>query len=276
MRTLLRGTALLLVGIVTLMACEIEDSGWPYKPVDPRCPYAVHTVLADDEDYRGGSWEPGPLLAEVSAAGVLCVTANAGMAQETLDLVSRWSSTMLQHRPDIVKFFRATGEFVVLKAPDELWCDDFDLDFFKTRWADWCDKVSFTGLAGFYSLFIACPEEYLFLCVHEIAHAVYDGSNPEGFFREGGGGTGHEARDRVIQRFAEPDVAVLWAGDYALENAKEFFAEMTAIYFCAGSEEPTTKPRRNHGINCADELQTYDPDSYDVIHAIYRGSADLR
>ena len=270
------GTALVGIVIATLMACEIEDSGWPYKPADPRCPYAVHTALADDEDYHGGSWEPGPLLAKVSAAGVLCVTANAGMAQETLDRVSRWSSTMLQHRPDIAKFFRATGEFVVLKAPDELWCDDFDLDYFKTRWADWCDKVSFTDRAGFYSLFIACPEEYLFLCVHEIAHAVYYGSNPEGFFREGGGGTGHEARDRVIQRFAEPDVAVLWAGDYALKNPEEFFAEMSAIYFCAGSDAPTTKPRRNHGINCAHELRAYDPATYEVVHAIYRGSADLR
>ena len=269
MRALLRGTALVGLVIATLMACEIEDSGWPYEPADPRCPYAVHTVLADDEDYYGGSWEPGPLLAKVSAAGVLCVTANGGMAQKTLDRVSRWSSTMLQHRRDIADFLIFAADFIVLKAPDERWCDDFDLDYFKTRWADWCDKVSFTERGGFYSLFIGCSEEYLLLCVHEIAHAVYFGAHL-------GNHLGYEGQDWVIRRFAEPDVAVLWAGDYALENANEFFAEMTAIYFCAGSEEPTTKPRRNHGINCAHELRAYDPATYEIIHAIYRGSADLR
>ena len=54
------------------------------------------------------------------------------------------------------------------------------------------------------------------------------------------------------------------------ENDGEFFAEMTAAYFCVPTE--ATYPV----LHCAGELQAYDPATYEVIHAIYRGSTDLR
>ena len=48
------------------------------------------------------------------------------------------------------------------------------------------------------------------------------------------------------------------------------FAEMSGMYFCV----PTGQTRPI--LHCASELQAYDPETYEMVHAIYRGSADLR
>lgn len=66
----------------------------------------------------------------------------------------------------------------------------------------------------------------------------------------------------------------LWETDYALENADEFFAEMSQSYFCANPAVPSFLHTR--GINCADELEAYDPETFALIDQIYRGPADLR
>ena len=45
---------------------------------------------------------------------------------------------------------------------------------------------------------------------------------------------------------------------------------MTAIYFCVPTA--ATIPV----LHCASALREYDPKTCEVVHAIYRGSADLR
>ena len=74
--------------------------------------------------------------------------------------------------------------------------------------------------------------------------------------------------DELLERWGAYAAKQFSAGSRS--SAREFFAEMTAIYFC--SSEGVTFP----SINCADDLQAYDPATYEVVHAIYRGSADLR
>ena len=99
--------------------------------------------------------------------------ANAGVTPQALDRVSRMSSDMLAHRRDIVGFLQWAGEFVVLNAHDEEWCEDFDMDCFDSRLSDpLCRGVRFYPPRGFYDFFIACPEDVLHGCVHEIGYAV--------------------------------------------------------------------------------------------------------
>ena len=87
--------------------------------------------------------------------------ANAGVTPQALDRVSRMSSDMLAHRRDIVGFLQWAGEFVVLNAHDEEWCEDFDMDCFDSRLSDsLCRGVRFYPPRGFYDFFIACPKTF--------------------------------------------------------------------------------------------------------------------
>ena len=235
---------------------------------DDRCPYSIGM------SYDGtGLMYPVMLLDRVSAAGTLCATATTNVSQAALDRVSRMSTKMVQHRPDLQRSLApreprpgsSFGDFILLYAEsEEAWCDPPAFPEFYMNGLGWCDRLRFSLPLGTYALpIILCPENNLRVCIHEIAHAVYFHSAcscPEGAYNH---------REPVIERFNEPDVAVLWSG-YALENSGEFFAEMTAAYFCVPTE--ATSPV----LYCADELQAYDPATYEVIHAIYRGSADLR
>ncbi len=81
-------------------------------------------------------------------------------------------------------------------------------------------------------------------------------------------------RSRIQDRYEAAKSEGIWAGDFAMENADEFFAEMSQTYFCANPEVPSFL--HTHGINCADELSDYDPVTYALIDDIYRGTADLR
>ena len=236
----------------------------PKPLLDPRCPYNVYMA-----DGGSGSTYPRRLLTQVSAVGTLCATANAGVSPTVLDKVSRMSSSMLQHRPDLVARGLATppgtqysgGDIIVLYSEDEDWCNDFP-DIYADQFG--CATVFFPPAGGYYpGGIIMCPENDLSVCVHEIAHAIYFALIFSAY------GEVVNGREPVIDRFAEPDVANLWSG-YALKNHWEFFAEMSAIYFCVGTGQ--TSPN----IQCADALRAYDPKTYEVIHGIYRGSADLR
>ena len=181
------------------------------------------------------------------------------------------STAMLQHRRDLVEWSLATpahhqgagGDVIVLYREHESWCSDFPSIYVD----QYCGGPVRFAVGIYAKPIILCPENNLAVCVHEIAHAVYfaaDRSTRVFPWDE----TLNERRP-VIDRFAESDIKDLWDG-YALENENEFFAEMTSIYFCVGSS--STKP----DLHCAEALKEYDPATYEVIHGIYRGSADLR
>ncbi len=185
------------------------------------------------------------------------------------------STAMLQHRRDLVEWDIARpnhysspgGDIIVLfsEQDESGFCSGVFPRIFEDQF---CNFLFFVG-SGIYSKpIILCPEADLGVCVHEIAHAVYYAAN-----RTHSGGTPDPSRNErqpVIDRFAEPDVADLWSG-YAMESHWEFFAEMSTIYFCVPGGSLTLPVK-----HCASELREYDPATYEVIHAIYRGSTDLR
>ena len=237
----------------------------PLLGADPRCPYPV--MMADG---GRGDLHARDLLEQVSTAGTLCATANAAVSGAALDRVSRASTAMLRHRPDLLRFGLAPsspgkikdGHIILLYAESER---DF-CNFFPQIYTDLLCELPTLATAFYVTPIIFCPEEDFDICIHEIAHAVHSviGIHFEGFPEQL-----PDQKGLVIERFVEPDVAELWSG-YALTNHREFFAEMSAIYFCVGTG--ATFPT----LHCADELQAYDPETYEVVHAIYRGSADLR
>ena len=233
---------------------------------DERCPYNVKMAHG-----ASGALYPQRLLAQVSAVGTLCSTGTHRVSPAALDKVSRMSTAMLQHRPDLVGYTLAPslytkpqgGDVIVLYAEDDDWCTSY-----PQIYTDYlCRRLTFQGGGKYFTPIILCPENELRVCVHEIAHAIYYAANragsvypPDYTLNE---------RQPVIDRFAEPDVVELWRG-YALENDWEFFAEMSAMYFC------TPTDRTNPAIVCGDQLQEYDPKTYAVLDAIYRGWSDLR
>jgi len=87
-------------------------------------------------------------------------------------------------------------------------------------------------------------------------------------------GLSGQERSQIQSRFSVPEIQTLWSGDFALTNDNEFFAEMSQAYFCANPE--ISSFNHTQGVNCASELQAHDPVTYDLIHSIYGGSADLR
>ena len=238
--------------------CIVNEDGTGFAPncvaepvLDSRCPYGFRI----------------PLLDQVSDVGTLCATANYEVSRVSLNRVSRMSHAMLKRNSALVSrmapvlYENRIGGFFILLYAGQFWCDDGLPDVYASRLS--CGRVSFGGGGMFARPIILCPESDLAICVHEIAHAVYFAlsyldDDPD-----------VNNQDPIVERFAGLDIEDLWSG-YATTDVEEFFAEMTAIYFCsnAGATFPA--------INCAHELREYDPATYEVVHAIYRGSADLR
>lgn len=224
-----------------------------------------------------------PLIEKVSNTGTLCATGSHHVSQKFLDKVSRISSIMLQHRQDLVENMMTVHPLPdeppildiigsispVIFVYQESWCSELPEIVVHV----YCQREGlFFEPAGIYLYWngaIICPEDDFSTCVHEIAHSV-DFSH-----RLSGGDWQGDYFSKTLQyHFESAEVQYLWDGTYALTDVREFFAEMSSIYFCV----PTgyTTARNGQEVRCADELRRYDPKTYEIIHSVYRGSADLR
>ncbi len=217
-----------------------------------------------------------PLMEQVSTVGPVCVTGSSRVPQQALDEAGRMLEIMLSNRGDVGNQLRSVGALTAVFARSENVCD---LPYF----ADLVGSASCQAEGGLGGVpgrpATACSEKNLLkqsddpfgrgsraggenVCVHELAHTIMNVGLSSG------------ERSQIQSRFNAPDTKALWRGDFALENADEFFAEMTQAYFCANPEVPSFL--HTHGINCAEELRDYDRATYDLIHEILRGAADLR
>ena len=154
------------------------------------------------------------------------------------------------------------ADLIMLYDPDETLCSDPIPE--RHREIIGCGGPPTFAIGWYARPLIVCPDDKLAVCVHEIAHAIFAALRFTSYW------DGDHGEPAVKRRFSASEVRNLWTG-YALENEDEFFAEMSAIYFCVGSVA-TTRPK----LHCADELKRHDPFTYEVIHGVYRGSADLR
>jgi hypothetical protein len=218
-----------------------------------------------------------PLMSLVAATSALYATGSQAVPPLALQEVGVMMAEMLRNRGNIAERLRTAGAVSAVFARTEDVCD---LDYFADLDGTQICSSAVGGLGGVPGRpATACSEKNILkepddpfgretridgenVCVHELAHTIMNVGLTE------------EDRARIRVRYEQALLEGLWSGDFALQNADEFFAEMSQTYFCANPAVPTFL--HNHGINCAAQLQQYDPATYDLIHGIYGGSADLR
>jgi hypothetical protein len=215
------------------------------------------------------------LMALVSCSVPVYVTGSSAVPVIALRDAGAMLEAMLQNRSDIGPILRARGVLTGVFARSETVCDVLYFSMYKGT--DLCARGP-GGLGGTQSLpATACSEKNVLkqsddpyqrgtaggenVCLHELAHTIMNI------------GLSADDRLRIQERFDSARTEGLWTGDYAMENAEEFFAEMSQTYFCANPETPNAL---HHGINCAEELRNYDFKTFQLIDGIYRGSSDLR
>jgi hypothetical protein len=217
------------------------------------------------------------LMEQVSAVGPIYTTGSSLVSPIALEEAALMLLTMLAHRPDIVQRLRSAGALTAVFAAAEEICD---LPYFAPlagtplcsnspggrggvpgRPATACSEMNVLGLPGDEFGRGSRPDGEN-VCVHEIAHTIMNIGLLE------------SDRAKIRARYDKVKQGRKWAGDFALENADEFFAEMSQVYFCANPDIPAFL--HQYGINCAAELRSYDLPTYDLVNDIYRGAADLR
>jgi hypothetical protein len=218
-----------------------------------------------------------PLLTQVSAAGPVYVTADAGVPRAALDAAGAMLAAMVRHRPDVVATLQAHGTLTAVVSRTEMTCD---LPYFAAFRGSSVCATYVAGAGGTPALPVtACSERNLLqepddpygrgtqpysenICVHELAHTIMDV------------GLSAAERDQIQARYTAAQRAGLWRGDYAMTNAQEFFAVLTQCYFWAAPAVATAV--HPYAVNGPDALQRYDPASFALLDSIYHGPSDLR
>jgi hypothetical protein len=214
-------------------------------------------------------------LARVAAVGPLYTTANHAVEPAALEQAGIMLAVMLRHRPDVAERLRMAGAVTVVVGRDEHVCD---LPYFADlKGTSSCDATG--GLGGTPKRpYTACSERNILrmpddhfgrgsrpsgenVCVHELAHGIMNI------------GVTDEERKAIRERYSAALREGLWAGDFAMKNDNEFFAEMSQAYYCANPKVPAFQ--HGHAVNCAASLRTYDPTTYSLLDGLYREPADL-
>jgi hypothetical protein len=221
-----------------------------------------------------------PLMAQVVPAGPLSVTSSQAVAGCALLDAGYMLQTMLRNRADVASALRQAGTVTAVFGRNESVCD---LPYFSDlRQLDPTKCTEPGGLGGVPGRdATACSELNLSsdpadpfkrgqpdgenVCVHELGHTTMNI------------GLSDADRTAIRQRFdAVKNEGKLWTQGafgnptFALTNADEFWAEMTQTYFCANPSVPTFL---HNGINCAAQLQQYDPATFALVDGIYQHSA---
>lgn len=209
-------------------------------------------------------------LEQVSRTGPVLVTSHESVARAALEAAGTMLGEMLRNRGDLAFQLRSVGTLTAVIGRHESLCD---LSYFEIyTGSSLCDLE---GLGGNLSYPItACEERNLLadpgdpyqrgsligqnICVHELSHTIMDAA------------VDTTTRAAIVRRYVEAYREGKWDGTYAITNEQEFFAVTSQIYFCA------TSTFNFPYINCAAQLEQYDPRTYQLLHSIYRGAVDLR
>ena len=221
------------------------------------------------------------LLSQVVAVGPLYVTGDASVPHVALVEAGMIIFDMLEHRPDIGQRLRDHGAFLAVASRTEQICD---LPYLRNVSRNACEKYGKGGAGGTLDHPVTvCDEQNLLgepsdpydrfdrssgsvsqnICVHELAHTILNV------------GLTMREQQRIDSRYQAVEPTNVWAGDYAMTNAGEFWAVMSQFYFWAGPEQPYI-PTFAHVPNGPDALRTYDPHTFALLDSIYHGSSNLR
>ena len=227
-------------------------------------PAQIHETFVPYRTYR-------PLLEQTSEEGPIYATSYSIVPHAALDRAGTMLREMLLGRPDVVDRLRRAGAIIGVFGRDETSCD---LPYTSPR--DPCTLGGLGGVRG--NPFVLCAEANLMsdpqdrynrgnpegenVCVHELGHLIMNVGLTE------------LERSRIRARFNAVRAQGRWSGDHAMENADEFFAEMTQSYFCANPSVATYL--HTHTFNCPENLSEYDPETFALLDRIFRHTADLR
>lgn len=217
------------------------------------------------------------LYASADAAGSLYVTATPGVRPAALAEARRQLDAMLRYRPDVVASLRAAGALIAVFAETESVCSLAYFDDVQDRSICTAAPGGVGGVPG--RPVTACSERNLLklasdpygrgtrengenVCVHEIAHLVMNV------------GLSDAERAEIRAQYERAKASGVWGTDYAMQNADEYFAEVSQAYFCTNPEVPSYLHAA--GVNCPYRLQARDPESFALMERLYRGSTDLR
>ena len=252
----------------------LVDAALP--PPGPMCSALQGTAITETRLYAPYK----ALMEQVSRLGPAYVTSNKAVDICALEWAGYMLDQMLQARLDVTQVLRSQGVLTAVFGRTQGPCD---LPYFSDLvGTDSCTAGGLGGVPGRDAT--ACSERNLLMlpddpflrgtpggentCVHELGHTVMNI------------GLSADDRDAIRLRYEAAKTEGLWNQDafgnptFALQSADEFFAEMTQTYFCANPQVPAYL---HNGVNCSDELRTYDPRTFDLIDGIYRRSGiDLR
>jgi hypothetical protein len=100
-------------------------------------------------------------------------------------------------------------------------------------------------------------------CAHELGHLIMES------------GLTDADRSLITARYNAAKDSGLWdPKEYAMTNEREFWAVMTQFYFSACGSVPLP-PLWVHVLDGPDALKQYDPETFQLVDSIYRGSANL-
>ncbi len=268
---LIRLSSLLVIVLLSLSACSAATKTATLLTAESARP----TPLANFIPSPTPDYPPyAILLSRVSRLGPLYATADQVVPQTALEAAGSTLAAMLRHRDDLAIILRTKGAFIAVFGHDQIACD---ISYIR----DSLDCKRYTGgwSATNAQPVSGCSERNLLRepddpfhrgskpdsvnnCVHVLALTILRLTL-----------TGDE-RTAIENRYEAAKKQGLWAGDYAMENYEEFFAEMSQCYFSANVAVP--RPLHSHGINGPEALRNYDPATFVLLDGIYRGATDLR
>jgi hypothetical protein len=211
-----------------------------------------------------------PLHAKERRDGEIVVRGSAAVPDEALDAAAARVDRMLARAPKVRENLERAGFELLVAARTELMSDLAEFrhrrgsrargeDFDEHTRGGGHQERRFTGCATGNLLGDVGDRHYRHdICVHELAHGIYWAGLAPG------------VRARVLERHRASTASGRWKSAYAATDHAEFFAELSMWYFGSeGGASPEVPKGRG-----PDWLRAYDPESFDLLAAIYTGRID--
>jgi hypothetical protein len=195
------------------------------------------------------------------------ILAHATVSDAALEEAVKKLDRLLGHAPEIVANLNAIGVELHVIGKDQAVTDLPEYRHMKGKPFDGKLTMDQRG-RGYGGRECSCGEENLLalpsdryrdhrdICSHEFAHGIF------------GFGLSAEIRGLVEACYHKAMAAGRWKGMYASTNADEYFAELTMWYVGSRGDYGKLDPRPKPG---PEWLQSYDPDAYQLLDAIYTG-----
>jgi serralysin len=265
-RRLFHGLHLLVVAAI-LSSCATPNQL-------PTVEYCEGTIGTPYSTYK-------PLMTQSCEEGPLYVTGSGVVTEEALHRAGEMLTAMLEKRPDVAMVLRDEGALTGVFAVSENVCD---LDYFADLEGEPICEEAAGGLGGVPGRpATGCSEKNVLgrsddpysrgepngenVCVHELAHTIMNV------------GLSGSERQRILERYEQVlNNTSLWRDStgketYALSTNGEFWAEVSQSYFNAN---PDVESFLHNGVNGHEELKDYDPVTFDLVHEVYGGWANLK